>query len=659
MKSWISHAAILRFTGSMKRLLLFLLVVASAHADPTVAPTVGVLILTSATGNDPVSISFSNIGFGVIGNGVVTDANGTKTTFDNRDIGKIVYLDENYYTVLHRDAYFLQNASGLRSREMFVNTTFQHIASDQDQKAIQASRDVLANVITDYPQSKDQLQPQVDLLNADLDRYAQHQEFINGQWLTPEQVAQQAPPPVDDSGHVSFVTKDGKSYGHVTVFVTDDGLSVLSSSGGTTIPFVLLPKDLSVFSPDVQSEVKAALAKEAPPTPPPAPVVQSAPPPPSPSLFSKAASWFWSAVDQVKSWTGMSGSDTVTKTAETVVPTVAHPDAGSSIVIIRGDVAQGTGFLVHTPSGPVVMTNLHVIFANPNLRITTNTGAQIQVLSLKGATDRDLAMFLIQDNKYDYLDLADASNSVNEAVITPGNSEGGQVILNTQGKVLGVGADRVEISNPIFHGNSGGPIIDVTSGKVLGVVTEASNVEPSDAVDKASLANPASAITGPMRYFGMRADNVPQWEPYDMDVFLQESTLLKNFHENSRCLDSLLNGKAYEQANLITYGAPDSKYYLRNTTISQLAARYDPIPTGLDSGEKAEMVREFFLDLENFANMDVASMQHPSNFYSFEGQSCGKEMAYRLALKKELAKMQDKVGETPASADPMTGPPGL
>ena len=52
------------------------------------------------------------------------------------------------------------------------------------------------------------------------------------------------------------------------------------------------------------------------------------------------------------------------------------------------------------------MTNLHVISANPNIRILTTTGAQVKTLSLKGASDRDLAMFMIQDDHYSYLDLA-------------------------------------------------------------------------------------------------------------------------------------------------------------------------------------------------------------------------------------------------------------
>ena len=87
-------------------------------------------------------------------------------------------------------------------------------------------------------------------------------------------------------------------------------------------------------------------------------------------------------------------------------------------------------------------------------------------------------MFTIQDATYHYLALAadvSTSASTDDPVVTPGNSEGGEVILNTEGKVLGIGPEHIEISNPVYHGNSGGPVIHTKTGKVLGVVTQATN----------------------------------------------------------------------------------------------------------------------------------------------------------------------------------------
>jgi S1-C subfamily serine protease len=314
-----------------------------------------------------------------------------------------------------------------------------------------------------------------------------------------------------------------------------------------------------------------------------------------------------------------------------------------AVVLIKGDVAQGTGFFVHTPDGPVVITNLHVIAGNPHFRVLTSDGREVQVLSLKGARDRDLAELGIQDDHYQYLDLAtDVGSAVQtgDSVITPGDSEGGEVTLDTSGKVLGIGPDRVEISNPIFHGNSGGPVIAQQGGQVVGVVAFGTVVNPTDALDKASLANADSAIASGVRYFSLRIDTVPVWEGYDMDQFTLQSTFLRNFHENSRCLDSILNGLRYEKAGLTSKGAPDSKYYLRN---SELRKEVDPnFIVDRDRGVVIEDVRIGILNLQQFAQEGLDSIQNPGNFYSYEWKLAQDEVTYRKALLNELQIMNNK-----------------
>ncbi len=218
-------------------------------------------------------------------------------------------------------------------------------------------------------------------------------------------------------------------------------------------------------------------------------------------------------------------------------------DLAHAVVLIKGDNGEGTGFLTRINGAPVVLTNQHVLANNPNLKITTCTGAAVEALSYKGATDRDLAMIAVRDAGFGYLTLAPDVTSVaaGDAALTPGNSEGGEVMLNTKGKVLGIGPDRIEIDNPIYHGNSGGPVVDVKMKRVIGVVTEAMKVDTSDALDKASFASRNSAIRNSMRYFGLRVDNVPGWEDFDWRAFQSETAFLDKFDQRSRCLDSYLN----------------------------------------------------------------------------------------------------------------------
>jgi len=326
-------------------------------------------------------------------------------------------------------------------------------------------------------------------------------------------------------------------------------------------------------------------------------------------------------------------------------------DRAHAVVVIKGDVAEGTGFLVRTADGPAVVTNLHVISANPNVKIFTTTGAEIKILSLKGASDRDLAMFMIQDDHYSYLELAtDVQNTVqtDDEVITPGNSEGGEVVLNTTGKVVGIGPERIEFDNPIYHGNSGGPVFQVKSGKVVAVVTEARKVDTSNDLDKASFASKNSAITGAMRYFGLRLDTVPKWEPYDWNRFLAETTFLKNFHEHSRCLDSFLNGADYQAAKLATSdenGPPDARYWQRNDKLQEVHDNFHKLATDSDKSQRLDAVREEVIDLDGFADADLPAIQNPNNFYSFEAIRAAQEKEYRQALRGEIDKFGDTISD--------------
>jgi hypothetical protein len=326
-------------------------------------------------------------------------------------------------------------------------------------------------------------------------------------------------------------------------------------------------------------------------------------------------------------------------------------DQAHAVVVIKGDAAEGTGFLVRTADGPAVVTNQHVIFANPNVKIMTTTGAQIKILSLKGASDRDLAMFMIQDDHYTYFDLAaDIKDTVqtDDEVITPGNSEGGEVVLNTKGKVLGIGPEKIEFDNPIYHGNSGGPVFHTKSGKVLAVVTQAMKVNVSNDIDKASFANKNSAITGSMRYFGLRLDTVPQWEAYDWNRFLSETTFLKNFHEQSRCLDSYINGARYEKAHLASAdenGPPNSQYYLRNEKIQTAHDNYHKLSADADSSQKLDAGRELVMDLEGIAGADMDAIQKTVNFYSFDQHQAAQEIKYRKYLRTELESAGDKISD--------------
>jgi hypothetical protein len=333
-------------------------------------------------------------------------------------------------------------------------------------------------------------------------------------------------------------------------------------------------------------------------------------------------------------------------------------DQARAVVMIEGDNSEGTGFLVKMPDGPVVVTNLHVLAANPHLRVTTNTGMEIPILGMKGASDRDLALLQIKDNNYNYLDLdKDVSSNVSpgDPVITPGNSQGGEVVLNTHGSVVAVGPDRVEVSNPIYHGNSGGPVFDSKNGQVLAVVTQATKVDTDDELSKSSLASRDSAITGSMRYFGLRLDTVPEWQTYDPAQYQTETTFLDQFHAQTRRLDSYLNSSDKTDSEASKRGdenaAPDSTLYLTDDGIVKARSDFIQSVSGADAAGRLDAVRRWLFSMDNIADTNVDGADNPNNFYSFEQKRAREEVAYRKALKKEL----DTVGDDVSRAESLGG----
>ncbi len=328
-------------------------------------------------------------------------------------------------------------------------------------------------------------------------------------------------------------------------------------------------------------------------------------------------------------------------------------DQARAVVLIKGDMGEGTGFLVKTKDGPVVITNQHVLANNPNITITTSNGVSIPPLSYKGATDRDLAMIAIKDTGFSYLTLATDVTAVapGDPTVTPGNSEGGEVMLNTNGKVVAVGPDRIEIDNPIYHGNSGGPVYDSKTNQVIGVVTEAIKVDTSDELDKASFASRDSAIHNGMRYFAMRLDNVPQWEDIDWRAFQSETAFLDKFNLHSRCIDCFLNtpsssdnNNGQQQQQSSDPNSQDANLWKQDTALVRANEQFEDQSGGnVDTSQQMDAVRELFGGIVDAANTDYTTIQNQNNFYMYDRQRAKDEMEYRKAIKDELDRISNNI----------------
>ncbi|MDO8467660.1 MAG: trypsin-like peptidase domain-containing protein [Nanoarchaeota archaeon] len=148
-------------------------------------------------------------------------------------------------------------------------------------------------------------------------------------------------------------------------------------------------------------------------------------------------------------------------------------EAVKSVVTVRTDVAQATGFIIDE-SGYVV-TNAHVLSGGHQL-MTIDYNQQERTTRLIGYDkDLDIALLKLPKGDYDYLTLADSDQvEVGQKVIAIGNplglqfsvSEGIVSAVNRQGSnALDAYIQTDAALNP---GNSGGPLID-SNGEVIGI----------------------------------------------------------------------------------------------------------------------------------------------------------------------------------------------
>jgi hypothetical protein len=187
---------------------------------------------------------------------------------------------------------------------------------------------------------------------------------------------------------------------------------------------------------------------------------------------------------------------------------------------------------------------------------------------------------------------------------------------------------------------------------VIAVVTQAVKVDVSNEIDKTSFASHKSAIHGSMRYFGLRFDTVPNWEPYDWNHFQGETAFLDQFDKQSRSLASYLiaveaadkeSHKKKKAGNKDT-DDPDANLYLSDEKIVKALHILNEQISGADKEQQLDAITQFVSTLTDIADTGMSAIQNLGNFYSFDQQRAKDEIAYRKALKTELKTIGNDVG---------------
>jgi hypothetical protein len=194
-------------------------------------------------------------------------------------------------------------------------------------------------------------------------------------------------------------------------------------------------------------------------------------------------------------------------------------DYRNDLVLIEGKTGNASGFIADVKGRKYLVSSAHVLadIKAPRYKLLDNSPLKLGPAMV--AIGHDIIMVnVIQGGKgIPTVPFGVGEAHFGDSVVVPGNAGGESVVNPLHGEVVGIGADRIEISAPIEPGSSGSPIIHVSSGKAVGVATYL-KIKPSLSP---SGTNVWSEPT--VRRFGYRLDTVQRWEVVDWTRFYAEA----------------------------------------------------------------------------------------------------------------------------------------
>ena len=206
--------------------------------------------------------------------------------------------------------------------------------------------------------------------------------------------------------------------------------------------------------------------------------------------------------------------------AEAAARTPLFDRVKNCLAIIKTGNGAGTGFLVKMDGKVWLVTNEHVLRGGVPFSATLPDGRSLKFSpTIEVAANRDLARLLVEGD-YEALEWFPEPAKRNQKVYVYGNSDGGGVLTDLDGRVSGVGNDRIEVTVSFVHGNSGSAVLD-SKGRVLAVATYATRRnDPKDWVSKGTRFN-----DGAVRRFGVRLNGV-KWEKVPWKTYAEGARAL-------------------------------------------------------------------------------------------------------------------------------------
>ena len=298
----------------------------------------------------------------------------------------------------------------------------------------------------------------------------------------------------------------------------------------------------------------------------------------------------------------------------------------SDIVLIKGKVGAGSGFVFKRGDRKFLASNAHVMASvrAPTITALDRTPIKFKPGAAMVAVGHDIILLEVQEagNGMPLVESVENEVAVNDLIAVCGNSGGGDVVTLIKGKVVGIGPDRIEIDAEFERGNSGSPIIHLPSGKVIGVAAYAIREELISGDKK-------------IRRFGYRFDTVKQWQPVDWGRFYSEADKLEKIELTTTELAQAfleLNGLNQRTKKVRKYA------YELPTIRNALDSYYDSLDTTTTEREAHRVVNSLLGSLRGASQSDIAPVK-PNFTYDYFRRQFTEQESYRTEIMDLIVKV--------------------
>ncbi|MGB8355180.1 MAG: serine protease [Chthoniobacteraceae bacterium] len=309
-----------------------------------------------------------------------------------------------------------------------------------------------------------------------------------------------------------------------------------------------------------------------------------------------------------------------TPASQPVQATQLIADYHGALLLVEGLKGVGSGFICNMDGHTYAITNAHVLSDNVGVKLTSLGGTAFTAGPSAVAVGHDIVKMEVPaiPKAFEIMTNLDNNVKIGDAVIVLGNAEGGGVVRPTEGKIVGIGPDLVEVDAPFVKGNSGSPIIHVPTGKVVGIATYL--------IERKVTPGENGGVTLGTRRFGYRLDNIQNWETINWQVFFAEAAQVAQIESLSQ--DFI---KMSEDVNSGEHHFVASNYANPALQRSINSFIQDASRQGISKSDKLDLLHNFFAELRSSSRSDITAFNARPSYDYFR-----REVADQSLFRDEL-----------------------